>query len=98
MGVERPPYGSGWPDQASFCQTIKGDWVDAQKLSRLCACVCQLVCTGVLMCFAGTICVHSGLYGLGLGLNQIILSGVTLKIIVDPEILSIFEQRLCLAV
>ena len=61
MGVERPPDGSGRPDQASLGQAIKGDWIDAQKLSRLCARVRQLVCTGVLMCFPGTICVHSGL-------------------------------------
>ena len=97
MGVERPPDGSGRPDQASFCQTIKGDWIDAQKLSRLCARVRQLVSAGILMCFAGTICVHSGLYGLGLGLNQIILSGVTLKIIFQAEVLSKFEQCLGLA-
>ena len=97
MGVERPPDGSGRPDQTSLGQTIKGDWIDAQKLCRFGARIRQLVYTGVFMCFPGTNCVHSGLYGLGLGLNQIILSGVTLKIIVDPEILSIFEQRLCLA-
>jgi hypothetical protein len=52
------------------------------------------VSAGILMCFSGTICVHSGLYGLGLGLNQIILSGVTLKIIFQAEVLSKFEQCL----
>ena len=94
MGVERPPDGSGRPDQTSLGQTIKRDWVDAQKLGCLCACIRQLVSAGILMCFSGTICVHSGLYGLGLGLNQIILSGVTLKIIFQAEVLSKFEQCL----
>ena len=79
MGVERPPDGSGRPDQTSLGQTIKGDWIDAQKLSRLGACIRQLVYAGILMCFPGTICVHSGLYGLGLGLNQIILSEAPLR-------------------
>jgi hypothetical protein len=55
------------------------------------------VSAGILMCFSGTICVHSGLHGLGLGLNQIILSGVTLKIIFQAEVLSEFEQCLGLA-
>ena len=74
MGVERPPDGSGRPNQPSLGQTIKRDWVDAQKLGCLCACIRQLVSAGVFMCFPGTNCVHSGLYGLALGLNQIILS------------------------
>ena len=94
MGVERPPDGSGRPNQTSLGQAIERDWIDAQKLSRLCARVRQLVYAGVLMCFSGTNRVHSGLYGLGLGLNQIILSGVTLKIIFKAEVLSKFEQCL----
>ena len=97
MGVERPPDGSGRPNQPSLGQAIERDWIDAQKLSCLCARVRQLVSAGILMCFSGTICVHSGLYGLGLGLNQIILSGVTLKIIFQAEVLSKFEQCLGLA-
>ena len=96
-GVQRSPDGSGRPDQTPLGQAVECDWVYAEKLSRLCACVCQLVSAGILMCFSGTICVHSGLYGLGLGLNQIILSGVTLKIIFQAEVLSKFEQCLGLA-
>ena len=97
MGVERPPDGSGRPNQPSLSQAVERDCIDAQKLSCLCACVCQLVSAGILMCFSGTICVHSGLHGLELGLNQIILSGVTLKIIFQAEVLSKFEQCLGLA-
>ena len=97
MGIERPPNGSGGPNQASLGQAIERDWIDAQKLGCLCACVRQLVSAGILMCFSGTNRVHSGLYGLGLGLNQIILSGVTLKIIFKAEVLSKFEQCLGLA-
>ena len=97
MGVERPPDGSGRPNQSSLGQAIERDWVDAQKLGCLCACIRQLVSAGVFMCFPGTNCVHSGLYGLALGLNQIILSGVTLKIIFEAEVLSKFEQCLSLA-
>ena len=97
MGVEWPPDGSGRPNQPTLGQAVERDWIDAEKLSRLCACVCQLVSAGILMCFPGTICVHSGLHGLGLGQNQIILSGVTLKIIFQAEVLSKFEQCLGLA-
>ena len=97
MGVKRPPDGSGRPNQPSLSQAVERDCIDAQKLSCLCACVRQLVSAGILMCFSGTICVHSGLHGLGLGLNQIILSGVTLKIIFQAEVLSKFEQCLGLA-
>ena len=79
MWVERPPDGSGRPDQTSLGQTIKGDWIDAQKLGRFGARIRQLVYTGVFMCFPGTNCVHSGLYGLALGLNQIILSEASLR-------------------
>ena len=97
MGVERPPDGSGRPDQPTLGQAVERDWVDAEKIGSFGACIRQLVSAGILMCFSGTICVHSGLYGLGLGLNQIILSGVTLKIIFQAEVLSKFEQCLGLA-
>ena len=71
MGVERPPDGSGRPNQPSLSQAVERDCIDAQKLSCLCARVCQLVSAGILMCFSGTNRVHSGLYGLGLGLNKL---------------------------
>lgn len=41
MGVERPPDGSGRPNQPSLGQAVERDWVDAEKLSCFCACVCQ---------------------------------------------------------
>ena len=71
MGVERPPDGSGRPNQPSLSQAVERDCIDAQKLGCLCACIRQLVSAGILMCFPGTNRVHSGLYGLGLGLNKL---------------------------
>ena len=60
MGVERPPDGPGRPDQPSLSQAIERDWIDAQKLSRLCARVRQLVYAGVEFCYSRTDRVHSG--------------------------------------
>ena len=60
MGVERPPDGSGRPNQPSLGQAIERDWIDAQKLSCLCARVRQLVYAGVEFCYSRTDRVHSG--------------------------------------
>ena len=60
MGVERPPDGSGRPDQPTLGQAVERDWIDAEKLSRLCACVCQLVYAGFEFCYSRTDRVHSG--------------------------------------
>ena len=41
MGVERPPDGSGRPNQPSLSQAVERDWVDAEKIGGFNACVCQ---------------------------------------------------------
>jgi len=60
MGVERPPDGSGRPNQPSLGQAIERDWIDAQKLGCLCARVRQLVYAGFEFCYSRTDRVHSG--------------------------------------
>ena len=96
MGVERPPYGSGWPDQASFCQTIKGDWVDAEKLGCLCACVCQLVCTGVFVSYFGMNPVHPLLSALFDRLSQTKIRGPTPCICFENQSIPFFDKDLWL--
>ena len=41
MGVQRPPDGSGRPDQPTLGQAVECDWVYAEKIGGFDACVCQ---------------------------------------------------------
>ena len=94
MGVERPPYGSGRPYQASFCQTVKGDWVYAQKLGCLCAGVCQLLCIDVFVIYFGMNPVHPLLSALIYRFSQTKIWGPTPYIYFENQSIPFFDKDL----
>ena len=96
MWVQRPPDGSGRPDQTSLGQAVEGDWIDAQKLGCLCACIRQLVYADVFFGYFGMNPVHPLLSALIDRLSQTKIRGPTPCICFENQSIPFFDKDLWL--
>ena len=96
MGVKRTPDGSGRPNQPSLSQAVERDCIDAQKLSCLCACVCQLVYADVFFRYFGVNPVHPLLSALIDRLSQTKIRGPTPCICFENQSIPFFDKDLWL--
>ena len=96
MWVKRPSDGSGRPDQTSLGQAVERDWIDAQKIGCLCACIRQLVYAGVFFGYFGMNPVHPLLSALIDRLSQTKIRGPTPYIFYWNQNIPFFDKDLWL--